>query len=395
MFIPIGTDRPAKRTPLVTEGLIVANMVVYLAGLIGQFAGSFDGGIIAANGHFDPEHVRLWQLISYQFVHDPNSIFHLLFNMLFLWIFGAPVESRLGRLGFLAFYLVGGIAAALGHALVSKSPVIGASGSVSAVTGAFLALFPRSRIKVIVVFFIIGIFQIPALWFIGFFFAIDFLRQAGSLLGQQSGQVAYAAHLAGYVYGFAVGFTLLATGLLKREEFDVFFLWRQARRRAVFRSASRDLPGGLYESSSADTGRRLERRREIEADPMPPAHRELRGRIGGLIDTHEISAAAREYGKLLQLDPAAVLSESRQLDVSNQLFAEQRWDEAAQAYELLLKHYPYNAKANEVRLILGTVYARYLDRGARARELVEAARERVRDPEQIALADQLLIELDT
>ena len=118
-----------------------------------------------------------------------------------------------------------------------------------------------------------------------------------------------------------------------------------------------------------------------------------RSRIGRLLDEHELPAAAAEYRKLLELDPAAVLSEQRQLDVANQLFAEQHWSEAARAYELLLRHYGSGAKANEVRLILGTLYARYLKRSERARELLTAARETVRDPDQVTLADQLLGEL--
>ena len=127
----------------------------------------------------------------------------------------------------------------VGHvALAPESPVIGASGSIAGVTGAFLALFPRSRIKVLVIFFFIGIFSIPSLWFIGFYFAIDVLRQSSSLLGGGEGDVAYMAHIAGYIYGFGTGFLLLATNVLKREEFDVFFVFTQARRRAAFRAAS-------------------------------------------------------------------------------------------------------------------------------------------------------------
>ncbi|MHC5003813.1 MAG: rhomboid family intramembrane serine protease [Planctomycetota bacterium] len=395
MFIPIGTDRQSKRAPLITEGLIVVNMIVYLAGLAGQFAGWFDGAAVADKAHFDPQHVRAWQLITYQFSHDPTSVLHLGFNMLFLWVFGAPVERRLGRLGFLAFYLVGGVVAAFGHMLTSRAPVIGASGAVAGVTGAFLALFPRARIRVLVIFFIIGIFHIPALWFIGFYFAIDLLSQFGSLLGRHQGQVAYAAHLAGYAYGFTVGVVLLATGLLQNEEFDVFYLFRQARRRAAFRAATRDTPAGPWESASADTGRRLERQRAREPEPTPPPHQERRSRIMQLLEAHDTAAAAAAYRELLELDPTAVFSEQRQLDLSNQLFAEECWADAARAYELMLKHYPHGAKANEVRLILATLYTRYLTRADRARALLEAARRSMRDPGQAALADQLLAELGT
>ena len=75
---------------------------------------------------------RPWQLVTYQFLHDPWSVFHLGFNMLFLWVFGSAVEDRMSRPSYLAFYLMGGVVAGLGHMMTSASPVIGASGSVSA-----------------------------------------------------------------------------------------------------------------------------------------------------------------------------------------------------------------------------------------------------------------------
>jgi membrane associated rhomboid family serine protease len=392
MLIPLGTDRPPKRAPIVTEGLIVANMIVYLAGLIGQFAGAFDVAALANFGHFDPQHPRVWQLLTYQFLHDPYSIFHLAFNMLFLWVFGAPVESRLGRVGFLAFYLGAGVAAGLGHAQLSDAPVIGASGSIAGVTGGFLALFPRSRIRIVFFFFLIGLYQIPALWFIGFYFVIDFLRQAWQIVGGGGSQVAYGAHLVGYAYGFLIGFLLLATGVLKHEEFDVFFLFKQARRRAAFRAASRGNAAGLFESASADTAKRLATQAR-RAKAVPEEQNELRIAITRLLEQHDLPQAVRRYRQLLELDESAVFGERRQLDLASQLYAEEDWTTAARAYELVLKHYPQSPSADEVRLLLGTLYARYLRDYDRARALLDEARRRLRDPEQTKLAERLIAEL--
>ena len=157
MFIPLRTDRPPKRRPLVTEALIIINLVIYLCGAAGAFLGWFENPAALTDfGHFDPGAFKWWQLFTYQFLHDPHGIWHIAFNMLFLWVFGAAVEDRLGRIGFLGFYLTGGIVAALAHAMTDPSPVIGASGAIAGVTGAFLALFPRSRIQVLFIFFIIG-----------------------------------------------------------------------------------------------------------------------------------------------------------------------------------------------------------------------------------------------
>src|SRR5690606_10854959 len=120
---------------------------------------------------------------------------HVLGNMLILWVFGTSVEDRLTRWWFLAFYLVGGAAAGAAHALLESSPALGASGAVAAVTGAAIVLFPRSNVKCIVFFFIIGIFNIPAWIFIAFAIAKDIF-----FAGLGGGNVAYFAHLGGYAY---------------------------------------------------------------------------------------------------------------------------------------------------------------------------------------------------
>jgi membrane associated rhomboid family serine protease len=202
MFIPLRTDRPPKRRPLVTQSLILVNLAVYLVGAAGFYFDLFENPQALVDfGHFDPQEFKAWQLVSYQFLHDPHGILHIAFNMLFLWVFGAAVEDRLGRVGFLGFYLTGGIVAALAHAMIKPSdPVIGASGSIAGVTGAFLALFPRSRIQVLIFFFIVGVISIPSLWFIGIYITVDVLRQLFDFLGRGGRNVAYMAHLAGYVY---------------------------------------------------------------------------------------------------------------------------------------------------------------------------------------------------
>jgi membrane associated rhomboid family serine protease len=393
MFIPMRTDRPPRRRPLVTEGLIIVNMIVYLIGLSGQALGAFDLEQFIAFGHYDPRNFRAWQVVTSLFMHDPYGIWHLTFNMLFLWVFGAPVEDRLGRLGFLAFYLMGGTMAAIAHSMVSSAPIIGASGAIAAVTGAFLALFPRSR--VIVLFLItMAPISVPSLWFIGLYFVVDVLRQAGALLGAHGSNVAYMAHVAGYLWGFLLAFVLLGTRVIKREEYDVFFLFTQARRRAAFRAASRQNAAGLFESASADTGARLAKKAKAAAPISPEQERlaQARAEVNRLAAS-DLPAAAAHYRRLLREAPDTVFSEQRQLELANQLCAEQDHPHAAAAYELLLERYPTCPKAAEVRLILGVMYARELRHPHRARELIEAARPSLHEPGQAALADQLLAEL--
>lgn len=399
MFIPLRTDRESRRRPVVTQVLIVVNLLVYIAGLAAEYGGVFDREALLNWGAFNPRDFHLHQLVTYQFLHDPHSIWHLAFNMLFLWVFGGAVEGRLGRIGFLLFYLVGGAIAALAQMMVSSAPCIGASGAVAGVAGAFLALFPRSRVYMLGLLFIVGVFNVSSLWFIGFYFLLDFLNQTGALLGINREGVAYMAHLAGYVYGFGIAFLLLATGVLKREEYDVFFLFTQMRRRAAMRAANRGTAAGAWESSSADTGTRLQRiaqrdqRQAVSPDQLRLA--EQRAEIHRLLAAHDLPAAAALYRQVLTEAPETVFSDSRQLDLANQLLAEGDHVKAARAYELLLRAYPSFSCVSEARLLLGLIYTRRMRQPEQARKLIEQARPRLLDKAQQALADELLAELAT
>ncbi len=392
MFIPLRTDRPPRRKPLITEGLIAVNLLVYLVGLIGQSFDRFDLESMVNGGHFDPQHFVWWQLITSQFLHDPHGVLHIAFNMLFLWVFGAAVEDRLGRIGFLGFYLIGGSVACLAHAMVSPAPVIGASGAIAAVTGAFLALYPHSRI---IVLFLIGMtaIAIPSLWFIGFYMIVDLLRQAGVVLGAHGSNVAYMAHIAGYAYGFGTAFLLLALRILKRDDFDMFFLFTQSRRRAALRAANRNTPAGAWDNATADTAKRLEKAAQKPLSTSEKRTMELRAEINRLAADHNLADAAAKYKSMLRESPDTVFTESRQLELANQLYSTADHATAAAAYELFLDRYPRSGHSAEVRLILGVLYTRQLNHPARAREVIDAAKPALHDPRQSKLADELLGEL--
>jgi membrane associated rhomboid family serine protease len=378
-----------------TEALIIVNLLIYLIGLAGHYWDVVDLNALLDFGHLGRLDFKPHQLLTYQFLHDPTSIWHIAFNMLFLWVFGSAVEDRLGHFGFLAFYLAGGAISGLTHMAFDPSPVIGASGAVAAVSGAFLAFFPRSRIQVLIFFFMVGVISIPAAWFILFYIAVDVLRHATSLLGAGDDTVAYLAHIAGYLYGFGVGFILLATKILPREEFDVFFLFKQWRRRAALRAANRHSGGGLWESASADTGQRLEKaNRKRELAPHDQRHAEIRAQISAALANHDLGSAAAIYRRLLREDPSAVLPESRQVDLASQLFAEGDFTNAAAAYELLLDRYPRTAKREEVQFLLALMYTRHLQKHARAQELLDKLSVSMTDDSHRALAAQLRDELD-
>jgi len=392
MIIPLRTDRDFRRRPIVTESLIVVNLLVYLLMTAGNYFGWFDILRFTAGGWFDPQQVKLWQLLTYQFLHSPESIWHLVFNMLFLWIFGGAVEDRMGRVSFLLFYLLGGVFAALAHAQVVPNPVIGASGSIAAITGAFLALFPRSTIRVFVFFFIIGIFHIPSLWFIGFFFAIDLLRQVGDLLGVVDSNVAYMAHLAGYLYGFTLAFTLLAMKIIKHEDCDVFYLFKQSRRRAAFRSATKATPAGMWDAAPLGQSKRPVKMKQRALTEAEQRDSQQRTEINRLMAEHDLSKAAAVYRDLLKSNNNAAMTEDRQLDLANQLYAQSDHAVAARAYELFLESYPGSSSASQVRLILAILYIRHLNKAPQARALIEQAQGRL-DESQQQLAKDLLSEL--
>ncbi|HRJ50759.1 MAG TPA: rhomboid family intramembrane serine protease, partial [Phycisphaerales bacterium] len=132
-MIPLGTDRPLARRTVVNHALIGVNVAVFCLVAL--------AGIRSQRGVEGVEHVlerwmlvgdiaQPWRFLTYAFLHDMTSIWHLLGNMVFLWVLGPNIEDRLGRLGYLAFYLGAAAASGLGHVLMSPAPAIGASGAV-------------------------------------------------------------------------------------------------------------------------------------------------------------------------------------------------------------------------------------------------------------------------
>ncbi|MEV1289582.1 rhomboid family intramembrane serine protease [Micromonospora sp. NPDC049679] len=135
---------------------------------------------------------------------------HLLGNMLFLWVFGNNVEDRFGRLRFLLFYLFCGYAAAYGFALANATqtqPLVGASGAVSGVLGAYLMLFPRARVWSLVPILLFIPLRLPAWFVLGLWFALQWLYSSGYAVSN-AGSVAYLAHLVGFVVGMMIALPL-------------------------------------------------------------------------------------------------------------------------------------------------------------------------------------------
>jgi membrane associated rhomboid family serine protease len=149
-----------------------------------------------------------WETVfTSMFIHE--GWLHILFNMLFLWIFGNNVESAVGRLKFLLFYLLSGLVAVYAFAVINTSatvPLLGASGAIAGVLGAYMLLYPRARVLTFVfLLFFVTLVEIPALIILALWFLIDaLLPSVGQVASHGGGGVAYVAHLGGFLFGLAV-----------------------------------------------------------------------------------------------------------------------------------------------------------------------------------------------
>jgi membrane associated rhomboid family serine protease len=212
-MIPLRDDNPTTIRPLVTVALIVACVLVFLWQMsLGQrgFESAVTGlGMIPA-ALFDHGTAKVsavtpsLTLISSMFLH--GGWMHLAGNMLYLWIFGNNVEDAMGHARFIVFYAACGVVAALSQALPhpeSTVPMIGASGAISGVLGAYLLLFPRARVLVLVPLgFYSRLIHLPAMVVLGFWFALQLLNVAVATGG--GGGVAWGAHAGGFVAGMVL-----------------------------------------------------------------------------------------------------------------------------------------------------------------------------------------------
>ncbi len=220
-MIPLSDENPAHRTPIVTTLLIALclGVLVWTLTLDGydltwayQTLGTAPA-VLLGKATIQPYFAGFppaASLITALFVHA--GVLHLAGNVLFLWVFGNNVEDRLGHLRFLIFYLAAGVAATLVHVALfpgSDVPVVGASGAVSGVLGAYLLLFPHARVRVLFPPFFFRTFRLPAWLFLGLWFVLQGFVGAEDVYvaaapGAEQGGVAWAAHVGGFVAGMVL-----------------------------------------------------------------------------------------------------------------------------------------------------------------------------------------------
>jgi len=226
-MLPLRDSVPGKTTPYVTVGLIVACFLVWFWELKspgvtahvdrdGYYPCALHGPCLA---YVHP--LPWWQgVFSGMFMHA--SWEHILGNMLFLWIFGNNVEDALGHVGFLFWYLAAGVVAMAVQSFVTLQfagvgaasiPNIGASGAIAGVLGAYFVLLPRARVLTLIFFGIIWFREIPAIWFLGLWFAFQAWQGGLSLYHPAAaGGVAVFAHIGGFAFGVLTGLLLRARG---------------------------------------------------------------------------------------------------------------------------------------------------------------------------------------
>lgn len=394
MFLPIRTNVLPRRTPYANYALIAINVAFFLVTYGPHGHGMGYARAVVPVRHWAeplmliPADWRPWQFLTYAFLH--GGLLHIVGNMFFLYLFGRNVNDKLGNFGYAAFYLFAAIFSGLGHALLdlsSTAPTLGASGAVAAVTGAYLVLFPQTLITVVYWFFFIGTIEVPALYFIALkLIVVDNIIYRGP-------GIAHDAHLTGYAYGIAVTLLLLATRLVGGSNFDLWAMVKRWNRRRHYR----DAVAGGYDPFSGTGARQpaggAPAKRTVAQTQKEAEVRALRTAISRRIMERNLGEAAGLYVQLMQVDSAQLLPRQYLLDIANQLASDHHSEEAARAYEQFLSHYGTSEHAEQVELMLGILYARYLHRPEEAVMHLQRAAERLSDPGQVQLCQDELARL--
>jgi membrane associated rhomboid family serine protease len=222
MVIPLHDDNPTSTRPYVTLGILITCVVVYVwhhlwLSNVGTMQAAYAFGLVPSvltGREFLADEMQVipaWAtVLSSMFMH--GGFWHLAGNMLYLWIFGNNIEDAMGHARFLAFYLLCGIVAALVQVLLgpgSNVPMVGASGAISGVLGAYMLLFPRARVLLGLPlgFLIVQLGRFPAIWVLAAWFVMQLVMGGlapAKVPGEDEGGIAFGAHIGGFIAGMAL-----------------------------------------------------------------------------------------------------------------------------------------------------------------------------------------------
>ncbi len=389
MLLPVRTSIRPRRTPYANYALIAANVAIFV------LTYQFNTGAVeilrpwAQQFQLVPQRPQLWQFVSYAFLH--GGYMHIIVNMFFLFIFGNNVNDKLGHISYLCFYLAGAVFSGVGHAVIHSAsgiPTLGASGAVAAVTGAYLVLYPQTLITVVYWFFFIGTIDVPAMYFIGLkMILID------NVIAARTPHVAYDAHLAGYAFGIAAILGVLATGLVKNSDYDLWAMVSRWNRRRRYR----DTVSGGYDPFSHRVQAKPVKAKEVKTPAQKQNDekiRKLRDEVFKNMLERRLPEATELYLELMILDRTQVLPRQHLLDIANQLASDGKSGESALAYEQFLAHYGSYEYVEEVELMLGLLYSRYLKKPKEALKHLRSAAKRLSDPGQTKMCLDELARLE-
>jgi membrane associated rhomboid family serine protease len=387
MILPIKTSIRPRRTPYANYALVIVNVVIFLLSYFphidpytrqSEYLRDWATQFVL---NPQPGHLYLWQFVSYAFLH--GSFFHIAGNMYFLYLFGNNVNDKLGNVGYLTFYLAGAVFSGIGHTFLSGSAVLGASGAVAAVTGAYLVLFPQTLITVIYWLLFIGTIELPALYFILFKLIIWDNVLEPSIAPPVA--VAHGAHLAGYAFGIAAMVGLVATHIISGSDYDLWAMIKRWNRRRLYR----DVVSSGYDPFTGQTKPKRIRVKEVIKSAAEKQKEEqiiqLRSEISNRIAQRNLPAAAEAYIELMEQDSEQILPRQQLLDIANQLAGDNKHAVSARAYEQFLSHYGTYEFAEQVELMLGVIYSRYLNQPELALKHLQIAEKKLIDPGQLKM----------
>lgn len=393
LIVPYKTDAPVNRSPFVNISLIGFNVLVALATLPISSDGraAFEwGDALHVWGQLKPQDLKLYQFVTYQFLHGDFG--HLLGNMLFLWVFGNSVNSKMGNVAYLMFYLAAGIFAGVGFAATSINPCVGASGAIAGVTTAYLVLYPQSLVDVFCWFFLfIRILHIQALLLIVVKVIVWDNIVAPSMLSGGLTTVAHSAHLAGYFFGFSLCMLLLMVKALPRDQYDILALIKRYNQRRQYRA----MMANPQAQAQATYGRVAQPAGVFSGRPIAvPAGDHaiirLRQEIADRLSKGEYAEAIQKYEELMMRDNSQILSRKNMLDLAIQLKTHEKFPQAVSAYEKFLSAYPQDPEVPHAQMMLGILYTKYLQQHDRAEVLFRECRNQLKDPNLQELTDQWL-----
>jgi membrane associated rhomboid family serine protease len=375
MLLPFRTDRPRIRPAYLTVTLIAVNTLIYAltaASMVQELssAGVREGAVyvpwVYEQFALWGSHPTLLGFFTHMFLHaDP---FHLIGNMLFLWIFGSLIEDALRPLGFALLYLGGGFAAALAHLAISgilghsvDGPMVGASGAIAAIMGLFMLRFYQTRVEVFYWFgwFYRGTFWVEAIWALGYWIVIEIGSGVfDAAFAHGRGGVAHWAHVGGFVAGAIAAPFIGSVQQAQREyitgdpQADVELLKRREQAEALERELKAE-PGNAYRM------RRLAQayRRAQESGQALAMYQRCIGRFAERGMTEQ---AAEVYRELVELNAAAPLPADVLLPIARQLEATSA-REAVSAYRRIAQQFTTRPEAEEALFRAAALYAKALD----------------------------------